>query len=116
MLVPFTDAEYRTLVWRSERERVVMVSSSPSGLFPPGTWEPLGFTASTGAATYSITVPTRADSTSSSVADETFVVTTHSTLPGAFVVSEPGTGHSVDNLAPAAPTAFAAIPSGGVSI
>jgi hypothetical protein len=47
------------------------------------------------------------------VADETFVVTAHSPTPSLFGVSNAVTGHSVDNLAPAAPLQLAGIMAGG---
>lgn len=74
---------------------------------PPGTWESLGLHGAMMLASYLFTVPTRTDSTAASAADETYLVTAHTTSPLVVHVSDSADGHSVDNLAPAQPAGLA---------
>jgi ABC-type multidrug transport system ATPase subunit len=82
--------------------------------FPAGTWESIGFHAAVLDSQYRFVVATRND-TGPAVpnADETFVVTAHSPTPSLFGVSNAITGHSLDNLAPAAPLQLAGSMTGG---
>src|SRR5262249_53341598 len=82
--------------------------------FPPGTWEALGFFPSTQSRTYTVAAPTRADSTGAGAANEVYLVVTHTVTPTVWYVSQPDSGHSVDNLAPNAPQnlAGALVPPG----
>jgi hypothetical protein len=57
--------------------------------------------------TYSKTVPTLFDSTETSAEYQYFQVIAHTDDPYVFYVSEPDSGRSVDNLAPAAPVGLA---------
>ncbi len=57
---------------------------------------------------YSVVVPTLADSTVAGGQHlTTFMVSAMTATPGVFFDSEPGSGYSVDNLAPTAPAALA---------
>jgi hypothetical protein len=67
---------------------------------PPGEWESVAFWFATRDTLYNSVVPTKNDSTEAGTAEETFVVTAHSSTAGVFVVSQPVMGYSVDNLAP----------------
>ena len=91
---------------RSESVRLSPALAAAAG-FPPGTWETLGFHASLQIRNYAVAAPTRADSTAAGNADEVFVVVTHTTTPTVWYVSQPDSGHSVDNLAPDAPQSLA---------
>jgi hypothetical protein len=74
---------------------------------PEGEWESVGFWFAMRDSVYNIAVPTRNDSTEAGTAEETFVVTAHTSSAGIFVVSEAATGYSVDNLAPGMTSGFA---------
>ncbi len=74
---------------------------------PPGEWESVGFWFATRDTLYNAVVPTRNDSTEMGPAEETFIVTAHTSIAGVFVASEPATGYSVDNLAPGLTAGFA---------
>lgn len=76
--------------------------------FPPGTWESLGFQSAVLDSQYRFIVPTRNDSGPLVPnADETFVVTAHTSSPSTFGISNAVNAHSRDNLAPAAPQQLA---------
>jgi hypothetical protein len=83
---------------------------------PEGDWESVGFWLATRDTIYNCTVPTKNDSTEAGTAEETYIVTAHSSKPGIFVASEPAMGYSVDNIAPGVTPGFAgnetASPSG----
>jgi hypothetical protein len=82
--------------------------SSILGL-PEGDWESVGYHASAQNPTqYLLAAPTRADSIDGVTPRDTYVVTAHTALPMNYLVSEPDSGYSVDNLAPEAPLALAA--------
>jgi hypothetical protein len=76
--------------------------------FPPGTWELVASVPALQQAQYVAAVPTI-----SNAAANDFVVTAHTTTPSIWFVSDPASGQSVDNLAPAQPTSFTAAYSGG---
>jgi hypothetical protein len=76
--------------------------------FPPGTWELVLSAPALQQPQYVVAVPTI-----SNAAPNDFVVTAHTTTPSVFFVSDPASGQSVDNLAPAIPTGLAAAYSGG---
>ena len=71
--------------------------------FPPGTWDAVGYLAALQIPTYSLVVPTHTDSTTAGPADDDFVVIAHTTTTNLYVVSQAGSGHSVDNLPPGIP-------------
>jgi hypothetical protein len=71
--------------------------------FPGGTWEIVGSFFATQQSTYIVATPTVADSGATSLNNTVFIVTAHSTTPSVWFASLPAGGHSVDNLAPAAP-------------
>jgi hypothetical protein len=73
------------------------------GTFPPGTWEAVTYVAATQSPTYSVLLPTTADSTASGVQWSAFLVTAHTTVPTTWYVSRADSGYSIDNLAPHAP-------------
>jgi hypothetical protein len=76
--------------------------------FPPGTWELVTSVPALQLVQYVAAVPT----TSNAVVND-FVVTAHTTTPSIWYVSDPVSGQSVDNLAPAPPTQLNASYSGG---
>ena len=75
--------------------------------FPEGEWESVGFHAATRDTVYNFLVPTKSDSTESGAAIEIYLVTAHAPAAGVFVVSNPDSGCSVDNLAPGLTSGFA---------
>ena len=85
----------------------VSASQAASLGLPPGDWEAVGFWFATRDTVYNVAVPTRDDSTGAGTAEETFIVTAHTSTAGVFVVSEPAMGYSVDNLAPGITAGFA---------
>jgi hypothetical protein len=92
-----------------ERSAGLRLSAAQAAAFelPPGEWESLGSHNAMTLAEYSLTVPTRTDSTESGPATEYYVVTAHTTDPLKVFVSEIVQGYSVDNLVPAAPLGLA---------
>ena len=76
--------------------------------FPAGTWEIVGSFFATQASSYVVATTTLADSGSGGVNDQTYMVTVHTTTPSVWFASLPVSGHSVDNIAPAAPVGLAA--------
>ena len=76
--------------------------------FPPGTWELVTSVPALQQAQYVAAVPTI-----SNAAANDFVVTAHTTTPSIWFISDPASGQSVDNLAPAQPTSFTASYSSG---
>jgi hypothetical protein len=75
--------------------------------FPAGDWESIGLHAAVQDSVYYFVAATLRDSTAADPADETYVVSAHTATPSLYYVSAPGSGHSVDNLAPGTPTALA---------
>lgn len=72
--------------------------------FPAGTWEIVGSFYATQQSSYLVASTTLADSGVGGVNNQTFLVTVHTTTPTVWFASLPASGHSVDNLAPNAPT------------
>ncbi len=104
VLAAHGDEALRTLDGR----QFLLSSAKAGGTYPAGTWELLGFHAATQQPTYSIAVPTRADSTASGPGWTSFFVTTHTTDPQEWFASEPDSGYSVDNIAPGVPSGITA--------
>jgi hypothetical protein len=77
-------------------------------VFPPGTWELVASVGAIQQAQYVVATPTV-----SNAAPNDFVVSAHTITPALWFVSEPMTGQSVDNLAPAQPTQLTGSYSGG---
>ncbi len=69
--------------------------------FPAGTWESVSTVPAVQQDQYIAVIPTVADSSSSGTNPVTLVITAHTTTPSIWYASEPASGHSVDNLAPA---------------
>ncbi len=88
---------------------LLRAEQAASAGFPPGNWQSLGFNAATQSKTYGLLEPTRNDSTSAGLASETYVVTIHTPSPAQYTVTAPLSGHSADNLPPAAPLNLAAM-------
>ncbi len=76
--------------------------------FPPGTWEWVATVPAVQQDANIAVVPTVADSTGSGLNEAVFVLTAHTTTPSVWYVSDPGSGHSVDNLPPEIPEGLAA--------
>jgi hypothetical protein len=66
----------------------------------------MGSVPATGTATYGASVATAGDSTAAGNPLTLFMVEAVTSTPGLYWVSDPDSGYSVDNLAPAPPTAF----------
>lgn len=71
--------------------------------FPPGIWEIVSTMFATQQEEYLVLVPTLGDSTASGIQWTTFLVSTHTTIPDIWFISESDSGYSVDNLAPSPP-------------
>lgn len=84
------------------------VGTSIASPFPAGTWEIVGSFYATQEPSYLIASSTLADSGSSGLNNQTFIVSVHTTTPSVWFASLPVSGHSVDNIAPAAPTGLSA--------
>ena len=69
-------------------------------------WEYMGVVTPTGSATYSASVATAGDSTVTGNPLTLFMVEALTSTAGQYWVSDSDSGYSVDNLAPAPPTAF----------
>ena len=105
----------------AERSRLLALFASPEKLagveltkeqalalgFPGGEWESVAYQFATRNTIYSIAAPTRNDSTSAGKPWEIYIVTAHTSVAGVYVLSQPDTGYSVDNLAPGPTPAFA---------
>jgi hypothetical protein len=85
------------------QSRVVVTASS----FPPGTWAWVANVPAVQQDTYIAIIPTAADSSVFGTNHTVFVMTAHTTTPSIWYVSEPDSGYSLDNIAPAVPTGFA---------
>lgn len=96
-LYKVTDAEVQPGVLRRERANA-----------QDTWWEGVGSIPARAQATYSFVVSTLADSTSHARANEIYMVDAHANFGPYFWSSEPDSGHSVDNLAPATPTGLTA--------
>jgi hypothetical protein len=70
----------------------------------PGEWDYVGTVPARGDDEYHAVVPTLCDSTDEGMCTSTFFVSAVTPNPVAYFDSEPATGYSVDNLAPAVPT------------
>jgi hypothetical protein len=90
-------------------EDKIYVQSRPglaASSFPPGIWEWVATVPALQQNAYIAAVPTVADS-SAAGNQIVLVLTAHTTNPMIWYVSEPDSGWSVDNIAPAAPVGFA---------
>jgi len=74
--------------------------------YPPGSWEYLLTVPADQEATYTVPVPTLADSSSLGTNWTVFFVRARTTTVGVFFDSPPDSGYSVNNLAPLPPTGF----------
>ena len=84
------------------QSRVGVTASS----FPPGTWAWVANVPAVQQDTYIAIIPTAADSSVFGTNHTVFVMTAHTTTPSIWYVSEPDSGYSLDNIAPAVPTGF----------
>jgi hypothetical protein len=75
--------------------------------FPLGTWVWVATVPAVQQDAYTASVPTVEDSSGSGPNHTVFVMTAHTTTPSIWYVSEPDSGYSVDNIAPAVPEGFA---------
>jgi hypothetical protein len=75
--------------------------------FPPGTWEWLTAVSAVQHDIYIAAVPTVTDSSAYGMNYTVFLLTAHTTTPSIWYVSEPDSGYSLDNIAPAVPKGFA---------
>ncbi len=98
----------------------VPAAAAGSGLYMPDenatsgyAWEYLASMPASLFPTYSYVAATTGDSTASGSRNTAFLVQARSNTSGVFWSSAPDSGHSVDNLAPAAPSPFSGLYSGG---
>jgi hypothetical protein len=91
----------------ADRTFVVGGSSSAAGTLPPGIWEGVGWVLPTQNDTYTARVNTLVDSTAGGTGWTAFVTAVHTSTPSVWYVSEPDSGYSLDNIAPAVPEGFA---------
>ena len=75
--------------------------------FPPGTWVHLATVPATQSDHYLMEVTTAADSGETGTNSSVYVVTTHTTTPSVWFISETASGYSIDNIAPGVPSNFA---------
>jgi hypothetical protein len=98
-------------LWRriDDLDGAVSVGSESAGrmphqlTYPPGDWHYVGSVPARGENVYSCVVPTLCDSTSEGMCWSTFFVSAMTPDPLVYFDSEPDSGYSVDNLAPAPP-------------
>jgi len=95
----------------SGQEDGLIISHEQSAVlgFPPGSWESIGFHMAIQQPTYDLLAPTYQDSTYWDEAWTIYLVTAHTPNPSIYFVSDPDSGYSVDNLAPALPLEFEGI-------
>jgi len=104
--------------WRELDENGKMpleASKTPVGQFfqkGPNYWEYVGEIPANGFANYGYSAPTLGDSTVSGMFWSKFLVVAHTNDSDIFWVSQPDSGYSVDNLAPATPLNLAGIVAG----
>ncbi len=125
-IAPFTPAISQYQVWRkvdppaAESRRADGIPGAPSGAAPaapaaapPVGWESVGSFAPTGAWTYTVTAPTRADSSGAGFAREEFTITATIASPSFLVAGNSLTGYSVDNVTPIEPDPTTDVPPPG---
>jgi hypothetical protein len=97
----------RTVEWGG---KVYAQGSEPltisAGTLPNGTWELIGGYAAAQLPEYIAVSPTTADSGAVGIHWSVFVVSAHTPTPSIWFASNPDSGYSVDNIAPAAPQIF----------
>lgn len=92
-------------------------AKTSSAAYPPGDWEYLLTVPADQEASYTTSVSTLADSSGQGPNWAVFFVRARTTVAGVFFDSEPDSGYSVNNLAPAPPTGLiVARGSGGVQL
>ncbi len=74
--------------------------------YPPGNWEFLLTVPADQEATYAVSVPTLADSSSAGTHWSVYFVRARTSTPGTFYDSPPDSGYSLNNLAPPPPSNF----------
>jgi hypothetical protein len=91
-------------ITRLESEPALPEAAGTPPAYPPGQWDFVMSVPACGEDTYSAVAPTLCDST---IVDgpcwSTFFIRAHTPSPPVYVDSEPDSGYSVDNLAPAPP-------------
>ncbi|MBU8921699.1 MAG: T9SS type A sorting domain-containing protein [Bacteroidales bacterium] len=93
------------LIVESGEERFLL--TAPTGAIPAGTWELVGSFDAAQSSEYIFRAVTLADSSSYGIPYNVYIVTAHTIDPFVWYVSEPDSGYSVDNLAPAPPLGLA---------
>ena len=95
-------------IWRRiDDVRATDDGAAQDRLYPPGSWDFVLDMPARGETEYNAVVPTLADSNASGMHWSTFFVSGVTDDPFLYYDSAPDSGYSVDNLAPAAPGAFA---------
>jgi len=78
---------------------------SSAASFPPGTWKVVATVFATQSDSYIVEATTGGDFPIYS----TYVVTTHTTTPSLWFISDPDSGYSIDNIVPGVPAAFSVV-------
>lgn len=81
--------------------------TAPAAAIPEGTWELIGSFDAQQESEYTYRATTLADSSLSGIPYHCYIISAHTTNPAVWYVSEPDSGYSVDNLAPAPPLGLA---------
>ncbi|MBU8920247.1 MAG: T9SS type A sorting domain-containing protein [Bacteroidales bacterium] len=81
--------------------------TAPTGAIPAGTWELVGSFDAAQSDEYIYRTSTLADSSATGIPYNVYVVSAHTKDPAFWYISEPDSGYSVDNLAPAPPLGLA---------
>ncbi len=88
--------------------KTYLAASGPSATsMPPGAWELVASVPALQAPEYLVRATTVVDSSAAGTPWAVYVATTHSTTTSVWWTSEPDSGYSIDNLAPAPPVGLA---------
>jgi hypothetical protein len=83
------------------------IEAAPAGVIPTGSWECVGGFDATQSQEYVYRATTVVDSSGAGTPYSVYFVSAHSADPAVWFASEPDSGYSVDNLAPAMPEGLA---------
>jgi hypothetical protein len=89
-----------------EKDGKRYINAAPGAAVPEGAWELIGSFAAAQDTQYVYRASTLADSSLAGVPYQVYFVTAHTTVPAVWFASEPDSGYSVDNIAPAVPASF----------
>ena len=89
--------------WKVDDQVYVDGAATAWSQFPEGSWALLTSVPATQTQLNTVEVTTTADSSTAGPNENVFLVTAHTVTPSVWFASEPDSGYSVDNIAPAAP-------------